>query len=75
MITPLSVGDLASTNQPHMQLIVWNHVGLQHNNYVFHEQFETTTSVTSFIEENSPAVQRLSRDFAGALVSDILESF
>jgi outer membrane lipopolysaccharide assembly protein LptE/RlpB len=47
----------------------------QHDNYVFHEQFETTTDVTSFIEENSPAVQRLSRDFAEALVSDILESF
>jgi outer membrane lipopolysaccharide assembly protein LptE/RlpB len=47
----------------------------QHNNYVFHEQFETTTDVSSFIEENSPAVRRLSRDFAEALVSDILESF
>jgi outer membrane lipopolysaccharide assembly protein LptE/RlpB len=47
----------------------------QHNNYVFHEQFETTSDLTSFIEEDSPAVQRLSRDFAQALVSDILESF
>ncbi len=47
----------------------------QHTNYVFHEQFETTTDLTSFIEEDSPAVQRLSRDFAQALVSDILESF
>jgi len=47
----------------------------QHNNYVFHEQFETTTDLASFIEEDSPAVQRLSRDFAQALVSDILESF
>ncbi|HET6215488.1 MAG TPA: LptE family protein [Acidobacteriaceae bacterium] len=47
----------------------------QHNNYVFHEQFETTADVNSFIEEDSPAVQRLSRDFAQALVSDILESF
>ncbi|HTZ56820.1 MAG TPA: LptE family protein [Acidobacteriaceae bacterium] len=47
----------------------------RHTNYVFHEQFETTADVTSFIEEDSPAVQRLSRDFAGALVSDILESF
>jgi hypothetical protein len=42
---------------------------------VFHEQFETTTDLASFIEEDSPAVQRLSRDFAQALVSDILESF
>ncbi len=47
----------------------------QHNNYVFHEQFETTSDLTSFIEEDSPAVERLSRDFAQALVSDILESF
>jgi outer membrane lipopolysaccharide assembly protein LptE/RlpB len=47
----------------------------QHTNYVFHEQFETTADLTSFIEEDSPAVQRLSRDFAQALVSDILESF
>ena len=47
----------------------------RHNNYIFHEQFETTVDVTSFIEEDSPAMQRLSRDFAQALVSDILESF
>jgi outer membrane lipopolysaccharide assembly protein LptE/RlpB len=52
-----------------------NRVLYQHTNYVFHEQFETTSDVTSFIEEDSPAVQRLSRDFAQALVSDILESF
>jgi outer membrane lipopolysaccharide assembly protein LptE/RlpB len=47
----------------------------RHTNYVFHEQFETTTDLKGFIEEDSPAVQRLSRDFAQALVSDILESF
>jgi outer membrane lipopolysaccharide assembly protein LptE/RlpB len=47
----------------------------QHTNYVFHEQFETTSDLTTFIEEDSPAVERLSRDFAQTLVSDILESF
>jgi hypothetical protein len=52
-----------------------NRVLYQHNNYVFHEQFETTADLASFIEEDSPAVQRLSQDFAHALVSDILESF
>ena len=52
-----------------------NRVLYQHTNYVFHEQFETTTDLASFIEEDSPAVERLSRDFAQALVSDILESF
>ncbi len=52
-----------------------NRVLYQHNNYVFHEQFETTSDLASFIEEDSPAVERLSRDFAQTLVSDILESF
>ncbi len=47
----------------------------QHNNYVFHEQYETSSDTGSFIEEDSPAVERLSRDFAQTLVSDILESF
>jgi hypothetical protein len=47
----------------------------RHSNYLFHEQFETTADLTTFIQEDSPAVQRLSRDFAQALVSDILESF
>lgn len=52
-----------------------NHVLYRHTDYVFHEQYETTSDLDSFIEENSPAVQRLSRDFAVALVGDILESF
>ncbi len=47
----------------------------QHTNYVFHEQFETTTDLASFIEEEAPAVQRLALVVAQALVSDILESF
>ena len=47
----------------------------EHSNYVFHEQFETSSDPTSFIEEDSPAVERLSRDFAQVMVSDILESF
>ena len=52
-----------------------NRVLYQHTNYVFHEQFETTSDPVSFIQEDTPAVQRLSRDFAQTLVSDILESF
>jgi outer membrane lipopolysaccharide assembly protein LptE/RlpB len=52
-----------------------NRVLYQHQNYVFHEQYETTTDLASFIQEDSPAVERLSRDFAQALVSDVLESF
>jgi len=46
-----------------------------HTNYVFHEQYETTSDLVSFVQEDSPAVRRLSRDFAQTLVGDILESF
>ena len=52
-----------------------NRVLYRHSNYLFHEQFETATDLNSFIQEDAPAIQRLSRDFAEALVSDILESF
>ncbi len=52
-----------------------NRILYQHTNYVFHEQYETTSDLASFIQEDSPAVRRLSRDFAQALVGDLLESF
>ena len=80
---PLQTGETTSVTSSFLVTINVNvlvtdrdhRVLYQHTNYVFHEQFETTAAVNSFIEEDSPAVQRLSRDFAQALVSDILESF
>lgn len=45
------------------------------HSYLFRQQYETTQDLASFIQEDSPAVQRLSQDFARAAVSDILESF
>lgn len=44
-------------------------------NYVFREQYQVSREVSSFFEESSPALQRLSRDFARTLVSDILEAY
>jgi outer membrane lipopolysaccharide assembly protein LptE/RlpB len=41
----------------------------------FREQYQSTQDVTSFIQEDGPAVQRIARDFASTLVADILESF
>lgn len=43
--------------------------------YLFREQYEVSQDLTSFFEEDSPAFQRLSRDFARTLVSNILEGF
>jgi len=45
----------------------------ENNNYVYREQYQSTTDLTTFLQENPAAVERLSRDFARGLVSDVLE--
>lgn len=47
----------------------------QNPSYVFREQYQVSQELSSFFEEDSPALGRLSRDFAKTLVSDILEGF
>ena len=47
----------------------------QNPSYLFREQYEVSRDLNSFFEEDSPAFQRLSRDFAQTLVSNILEGF
>lgn len=44
-------------------------------NYTFREQYQVSANVTSFFSEETPALQRMARDFAHTLVSDILEGF
>ena len=41
----------------------------------FREQYQESSSLPTFFQEESPALQRLSRDFARALVSDIVENY
>jgi outer membrane lipopolysaccharide assembly protein LptE/RlpB len=47
----------------------------ENKNYVYRQQYQSTTSLSSFIEENPAAMARLSREFARQLVADILEGF
>jgi outer membrane lipopolysaccharide assembly protein LptE/RlpB len=47
----------------------------QNPSYLFREQYEVPRDLNSFFEEDTPAYQRLSRDFAQTLVSSILEGF
>lgn len=47
----------------------------QNPSYVFREQYQVSQDVSSFFEEDSPAIGRLSRDFAQTLVSSVLEGF
>jgi outer membrane lipopolysaccharide assembly protein LptE/RlpB len=45
----------------------------ENKNYVFREQYQSTTDLPTFIDESPGAIRRLSRDFARALVADVLE--
>ena len=45
----------------------------ENRNYVYREQYQSTTDLPTFIQEDPAAIQRLSREFARQLVADILE--
>jgi outer membrane lipopolysaccharide assembly protein LptE/RlpB len=47
----------------------------ENRNYVFREQYQSTTNLPTFIQEDPAAIQRLSSQFARQLVADVLEGF
>ena len=47
----------------------------QNNNLVFRQPYEISVDIPSFFQEEGPALDRMSRDFAAQLVSDVLENF
>ncbi len=51
------------------------HTFFENPNYTFRQQYQVSREVTSFFEEETPALQRMSQDFARTLVGDILEAF
>jgi outer membrane lipopolysaccharide assembly protein LptE/RlpB len=51
------------------------HVLYRNDAVIFHEQYQSTQDLNGFIQEDGAAVHRVARDFAQALVSDMLESF
>lgn len=46
----------------------------ENKNYVFRQQYQSTANLPSFLDESPAAEERLSREFAHALVADVLES-
>jgi hypothetical protein len=45
------------------------------SNYVFREEYQVSESPSALFEEDKPALDRLARDLARTLVTDILENF
>lgn len=47
----------------------------RNDNYLFRQPYETSTDAEKSFDEQDPALERMSRDFASRLVADILENF
>jgi hypothetical protein len=47
----------------------------KNDNYIFREPYEISTDPSKFFDEQEPALERMSREFASRLVSDVLENF
>jgi hypothetical protein len=45
------------------------------SNYVYREEYQVSQTPAALFEEDKPALDRLSRDLARTLVTDILENF
>jgi outer membrane lipopolysaccharide assembly protein LptE/RlpB len=77
--------DLATGRATTLQIQVLAHVDLvdQHtrkalfsnHNYIFREQYQISQTTSALFEEQDPALDRLARDLARTLVTEILENF
>jgi len=47
----------------------------QNNDMVFRDEYQISSDVQSFFDEQSPAIARMSQAFASQLVSNVLENF
>jgi outer membrane lipopolysaccharide assembly protein LptE/RlpB len=59
-------------------LLVDNHTkqpAYQNADMVFRDEYQISSDVQSFFEEQDPALERMSRDFAARLVSNVIEKF
>ena len=50
--------------------VIW-----ENPNITYREQYQVSRDTASFFDESNPAFQRIARDFAKSLVSDLLEAY
>jgi outer membrane lipopolysaccharide assembly protein LptE/RlpB len=82
-ITPLTYDANSSQSSSYLVSVTASVVLTAHDGNVlyrndavtFREQYQSTQDVNTFIQEGSPAISRMSRDFAQTVVSDMLNSF
>ena len=50
-------------------------VAYKNDDMVFRDEYQISSDVKSFFEEENPALERMSRDFASQVVANVLEGF
>ncbi|HSR68398.1 MAG TPA: LptE family protein [Acidobacteriota bacterium] len=61
--------------QVEFQNRVTGQVLYRNNDYIFREQYQINADVDHFFSEQNPALGRIAEDFAGSVISSILEGF
>ncbi len=82
-VTPLTYDSTSGQTSSYLlsitaKVILTSHSGrvLYENDAIsYREQYQSTTDLSNFIQEDTAATQRIARDFAHTVVSDMLESF
>ncbi len=82
-ITPLTYDASTSQSSSYLvsitaKVVLTAHDGrvlYRNDSILYREQFQSTQDLNGFIQEDGYAVQRVAREFAQAIVSDMLESF
>jgi outer membrane lipopolysaccharide assembly protein LptE/RlpB len=82
-VTPLTYDSTTSQTSSYLvtitaKVLLTAHDGTvlyRNDSILYREQFQSTQDLSSFIEEDGYAVHRVAREFAQAIVSDMLESF
>jgi len=47
----------------------------ENNDMIFREEYQISSDVSTFFEEQDPALERMARDFASHVVANVLEGF
>jgi outer membrane lipopolysaccharide assembly protein LptE/RlpB len=74
-VAPLTYNSSTQESSSFLITIVASVILYENKNYVFRQQYQSTTDLPTFIQENPAAIERLSRAFARQLVGDVLEGF
>jgi outer membrane lipopolysaccharide assembly protein LptE/RlpB len=82
-ITPLTYDATTGTSSSYLVIITAKvvltahdgHILYRNDSILYREQFQSTQDLSGFIQEDGYAVTRVAREFAHAIVSDMLESF